>query len=159
MQHVAELEQGILRPVESSEAGSRKVYPSQVEYTLQKNQEDGTLKRRKVRKVRGCLNGKNWDGDNTGDERVFGILDANHRRVVVASSLDVGSRLRPCKRLKPKSNCFTFKCRLYIPSKKSKGGDTPHPVLACGGPSLSPAACRREKLSLPIQGPVLLKNL
>ena len=127
MQHVAELEQGILRPVESSEAGSRKVYPSQVEYTLQKNQEDGTLKRRKVRKVRGCLNGKNWDGDNTGDERVFGILDANHRRVVVASSLDVGSRLRPCKRLKPKSNCFTFKCRLYKPSKKIKRRGHPAP--------------------------------
>ena len=133
MQHVAELEQGILRPVESSEAGSRKVYPSQVEYTLQKNQEDGTLKRRKVRKVRGCLNGKNWDGDNTGDERVFGILDANHRRVVVASSLDVGSRLRPCKRLKPKSNCFTSSADCTSRLKNQKAGTPRTPFSPAAG--------------------------
>ena len=85
MQHVAELEQGILRPVESSEAGSRKVYPSQVEYTLQKNQEDGTLKRRKVRKVRGCLNGKNWDGDATG------LYSTGAGRDVVMLQLAVGN--------------------------------------------------------------------
>ena len=64
VQHVAELEgDGILRPVDRTEAGDKKIYPSQMEYTLQKNQDDGTLKRRKVR---GCLNGKNWDGDATG---------------------------------------------------------------------------------------------
>ena len=62
--HVNELEVGgTLAAVERHEAEGCKVYPSQMEYTLQKNQEDGSLKRRKVR---GCLNGKAWDGDMGG---------------------------------------------------------------------------------------------
>ena len=88
--HVSELEGGgILRPVERHEAEGYKIYPSQIEYTLQKNQEDGTLKKRKVR---GCLNGKSWEGDMTGmyapgaarDTVMLQIADAQrkgHRRL------------------------------------------------------------------------------
>ena len=62
--HVSELEGGgILRAVERHEAEGHKIYPSQFEYTLQKNAEGGSLKKRKVR---GCLNGKRWEGDMTG---------------------------------------------------------------------------------------------
>lgn len=58
--HVYELETtNVLRPCERHEAEGFTVYPSQMEYAVQKNMEDGSLKQRKVR---GCLNGKSWDG-------------------------------------------------------------------------------------------------
>ena len=61
MPHVYELEaSNVLQPCERHEAEGYTIYPSQMEYKLKLDQATGELTKEKLR---GCLGGHRWRGD------------------------------------------------------------------------------------------------
>ena len=78
-EHVATLEEsGVLRACDREEAEGRRIYPSQMEYKLKKDQATAALVKRKTR---GCLGGHRWVGDEV---RYFGNASALEVKLHIA---------------------------------------------------------------------------